>query len=216
MDTGYETVVDPATIVWTMAAMGVHVATMGLQLWLSFFLLATGLSNLLAPNHDSPLARRFGAVRIVAEATVKIGAARLLLGLGLLAPLAIGAPLWLSLLCCAATVGLLTFLERGLGAELAATGRFARRFAMASGVVLFAFASFEGEDPLSLGADLISTANSWRAHEVAWQRSNDAEAPKVGELAPDFELQDPEGRSSVRLADFRGKRPVALVFGSYT
>ena len=36
------------------------------------------------------------------------------------------------------------------------------------------------------------------------------------DLAPDFELQDPSGRTAVRLADFRGVRAVALVFGSYT
>jgi len=41
-------------------------------------------------------------------------------------------------------------------------------------------------------------------------------APKVGDLAPDFELQDPSGETAVRLSDFRGTRPVALVFGSYT
>ena len=41
-------------------------------------------------------------------------------------------------------------------------------------------------------------------------------APKVGDVAPDFELQDPEGETAVRLSDFRDKRPVVLVFGSYT
>ena len=43
------------------------------------------------------------------------------------------------------------------------------------------------------------------------------EAPKVGEWAPEFELEvlGREGEL-VRLGDFRGQRPVALVFGSYT
>ncbi|MBI2923640.1 MAG: redoxin domain-containing protein [Planctomycetes bacterium] len=41
--------------------------------------------------------------------------------------------------------------------------------------------------------------------------------PAVGRLAPDFEiarLDDPE--KTVRLSDFRGRKPVVLVFGSYT
>ena len=41
--------------------------------------------------------------------------------------------------------------------------------------------------------------------------------PKRGEPAPDFELShvdDPH--KVVRLSDFAGKKPVALLFGSYT
>ena len=37
-----------------------------------------------------------------------------------------------------------------------------------------------------------------------------------GELAPDFELPSLDGTGTVRLADLRADRPVALVFGSYT
>jgi hypothetical protein len=37
-----------------------------------------------------------------------------------------------------------------------------------------------------------------------------------GELAPDFELPSLDGAGTVRLADLRAERPVALVFGSYT
>ncbi len=39
-------------------------------------------------------------------------------------------------------------------------------------------------------------------------------APGLGEVAPDFALEDLEGRS-VRLSELRG-RPVVLEFGSYT
>jgi len=48
------------------------------------------------------------------------------------------------------------------------------------------------------------------------QKQLDARAPKVGDLAPDFTLYDPQGETSVTLSSFRGKRPVALVFGSFT
>ncbi len=50
----------------------------------------------------------------------------------------------------------------------------------------------------------------------AWQKHHDATAPKVGDAAPDFELSDVHGEHTVRLSDFRGKKPVALIFGSYT
>ena len=49
-----------------------------------------------------------------------------------------------------------------------------------------------------------------------WQAKHDADAPKVGDIAPDFTLHDVDGENPVRLSDFQGKKPVALVFGSFT
>ncbi len=41
-------------------------------------------------------------------------------------------------------------------------------------------------------------------------------APKLGEIAPDFELHSPDGLTSVRLSSFRDNKPVVLIFGSFT
>ena len=91
-----------------------------------------------------------------------------------------------------------------------------RRTAIAVSVLVAAFIGWEREDALDLGAELLLTIRHWRFHEIAWQRANHAKPPKVGDLAPDFELREPSGRTVVRLSDFRGNRPVALVFGSCT
>lgn len=37
-----------------------------------------------------------------------------------------------------------------------------------------------------------------------------------GDLAPDFTLFSPDGKSKVSLSQFRQKSPVVLIFGSYT
>ena len=50
----------------------------------------------------------------------------------------------------------------------------------------------------------------------AWQKKYNALAPKVGDIAPDFELHDTKGDNPIRLSDFRSRKPVALMFGSYT
>jgi hypothetical protein len=42
------------------------------------------------------------------------------------------------------------------------------------------------------------------------------DGPAVGAFAPDFTLAEPDGRGAVRLVQWRGKKPVALIFGSYT
>ncbi len=39
---------------------------------------------------------------------------------------------------------------------------------------------------------------------------------KVGSPAPDFKLKTADGKREVQLSSFKGKRPVVLVFGSYT
>lgn len=48
------------------------------------------------------------------------------------------------------------------------------------------------------------------------QKKYDLLAPKVGETAPDFVLADSNGENPVHLSDYRGNKPVALIFGSYT
>ena len=50
----------------------------------------------------------------------------------------------------------------------------------------------------------------------SWQQKYERGAPRVGEIAPDFELFDSDGLQAVRLSSLRGQRPVALVFGSFT
>ena len=49
-----------------------------------------------------------------------------------------------------------------------------------------------------------------------WQKKHNSLAPKLGDIAPDFELLDTKGQNAIRLSDFRGKKPVVLVFGSFT
>jgi hypothetical protein len=42
------------------------------------------------------------------------------------------------------------------------------------------------------------------------------DGPEPGEVAPRFVLHSPDGRRSVRLGDYRGHKPVVLIFGSFT
>ena len=57
---------------------------------------------------------------------------------------------------------------------------------------------------------------SYRKRTMKEQKMLDAQAPKAGDLAPDVTLSDISGAESVTLSDHRGKKPVALVFGSFT
>jgi len=59
--------------------------------------------------------------------------------------------------------------------------------------------------------NILSASERWMR---AWQAQDRAALEKV--LAPDFTLPTLDRKSTVHLAEFRGSRPVVLVFGSYT
>jgi hypothetical protein len=83
------------------------------------------------------------------------------------------------------------------------------------GVVLFAmvqpperFGSFMKHAPQPLVWVALPASRMW-----LWARQGDL---VEGALAPDFNLATLDRASRVTLSDHRGKRPVVLVFGSYT
>lgn len=43
-----------------------------------------------------------------------------------------------------------------------------------------------------------------------------SEGPKLEAAAPDFTLKFPDGKNTISLHDYRGKKPVVLIFGSFT
>jgi hypothetical protein len=51
--------------------------------------------------------------------------------------------------------------------------------------------------------------------ETLWNHTR-AGTLAVGDLAPDFDLPLHDGSGRVRLSEFRDRRPVVLIFGSYT
>ena len=55
-----------------------------------------------------------------------------------------------------------------------------------------------------------------QAREVMRTMGHGEGTLKPGEMAPDFDLRLVQSTKQVRLSSFRGKRPVALVFGSYS
>jgi hypothetical protein len=43
-----------------------------------------------------------------------------------------------------------------------------------------------------------------------------AEGPQLNAPATDFTLTSPDGKTTITLSDYKGKKPVALIFGSFT
>ena len=216
MDPSYETVVEVSGLLWTMVAYLIHGAVVFAQVSLACFLVASGAHGMLGADRDGVWLRRLGATA-VGEPNARVsGALRMLLGGSMFAPLVLGAPMVVSLLASLGAFALLLWTERQLPISSWPEGRFVRRSAIGFAAVASVFMMWEREDNLALASDVLLPAVEWRNEELGWQLERDPESPKVGNLAPDFELQSPDGETQVRLSDFRGKRPVALVFGSYT
>jgi len=50
----------------------------------------------------------------------------------------------------------------------------------------------------------------------ARQKEVEAFSPKKGDIATDFQVYDINSDEVVSLSSFKGKKPVALIFGSFT
>jgi len=64
-------------------------------------------------------------------------------------------------------------------------------------------------------AGVIKVATRRRGNRGGRTRPSDG-APKVGVVAPEIHLSYKDGKSKAKLSSFKGKKPVALIFGSYT
>ena len=65
------------------------------------------------------------------------------------------------------------------------------------------------------------TAHAWSQSPDTAKRRSAADRPREGALqpgdeAPNFKLKKLHADEEIELSSFRGKRPVVLVFGSYT
>ncbi|MFT5052353.1 MAG: Ca2+-binding EF-hand superfamily protein [Chlamydiales bacterium] len=76
------------------------------------------------------------------------------------------------------------------------------------------FAFFESLDEDADGELSFDPETEWT--EDGSPVTENTSGPAAGLAAPDFELPYDRGSERVRLSSFRGDRPVALIFGSYT
>jgi cytochrome oxidase Cu insertion factor (SCO1/SenC/PrrC family) len=66
-----------------------------------------------------------------------------------------------------------------------------------------------------MGLGLLAVLGAVPSDAPAQQRRPRQGTLRAGQAAPDFTLQDVEGKKTVKLAEARGK-PVVLIFGSCT
>jgi hypothetical protein len=105
-----------------------------------------------------------------------------------------------------------TFLERIKAYDKNNDGKITN--AEASGPVAQRFARIDTNgDGVIDQAELTQLANRIGRRRTDQDRGGLA---VEGKTAPDFKLKSLDGKRTVKLSSFSGKKPVALVFGSYT
>lgn len=138
-------------------------------------------------------------------------------GVILILPL-FGLPYWLAVITCPIAFYWVMILARSTyDDDRRKSGRLVRKGLMVSTVLVLGFTIWEGRDLVRASLVVNYKAAYWQIKEVhGWQKKNNPNVPKKGEMAPDIELTDVSGTRTVRLSDFRGERPVVLLFGSFT
>ena len=211
MDTEYQTVVDASSLMSTGIPMLIHTFFVLCEVGVATFVGIQGLALLIDPEGGTATQLRWGRPPLEGRSTRPVGAVLLLAGLLILAPVLFGVDLLSSVIGLSLVAGLLLSLQKR-----SEFGRRVRGVVVGAALLAGGFLFFEGADPAAQTREVVQKALDWRSHELDWQLDHDRRSPKVGELAPDFELSDSEGANPIRLSTFRGERPVALVFGSYT
>jgi len=188
------------------------------QILLCVYLLASGMVQLSSKESLGKWAGRFGLV-VNPEIRQKRWLSWLMIatGIAFILPL-FGLSYWIAVVACAIAIYcILTITSGVVDPKERRTGTIVRKGLTLSAILVFGFTIWEGRDLVSVGFDVNYKAIYWRHLEVTvWQQENNPNVPKVGEMAPDFELSDYTGTKTVRLSDFRGKKPVVLLFGSFT
>jgi hypothetical protein len=198
---------------------GLHAFLALTQVLLCLFLAANGKILLSDKKQLGKWSNRFGLTlnKRLSQSSLN-GWFMILTGVALILPL-LGLSYWIAVIACPVSIYWIMALKSGADniVERKKSTGWVQKGLMIGAVFVFGFTLWEGKDLIRASAVITYKAAYWEMTEVmGWQKTNNPNVPKVGEAAPDFELTDVTGTKTVRLSDFRGKKPVVLLFGSFT
>lgn len=197
---------------------GTHAYLALAQVLLSLYLIINGCLLLTSKESLGKWANRLGFVANQELARNKpIAPLMLATGIAFILPL-FGVSYWIAVLACPFAIFLIIKAGRSLTSSgLKVNGGIVRTGFVVSAFLICSFTVWEERDLVHTGYSVNYKSIYWRNKEVSvWQQENNPNVPKIGEMAPDFELSDYAGAGTMRLSDYRGDKPVVLLFGSFT
>ncbi len=197
---------------------GLHALLALAQIGLCLFLVLNGRVILSNKKQLGKWGSRFGLTinERLSQKTIS-GWLMILTGVALVLPL-LGLSYWFAVVACPVSIYWIIVLTSGSdNIERKTTAKLTHKGLIIGAVLVCGFTIWEQKDLVRTAVVICYKAAYWEMEEVmGWQKTNNPNVPKVGEMPPDFELTDVTGTKTVRLSDFRGKKPVVLLFGSFT
>lgn len=216
--TDYEMILDTTSMAWVAFGYFTHIVLSMMQASLAGVLLVSAFMNLIF-KENTPLKSFFQFFGLTIDLNSNnrflIAGLQFLLGLGLLAPLALNSSHLLA--ACAALIAalFLLYIEIQVVVRESVSSKFFSSAFIAFAVLSSGFSFYEEKDNLKFGIKTAFKAKKHRDAEIAWQLKNDPQSPKLGQQAPDFTLTSADGSTSHALSDFLGSdKPVVLFFGA--
>jgi hypothetical protein len=212
----YPEIMDPSTMNFFLYSIIIHSILVVLQAGLAGFLILSGILNIFLINPDIKLLRTLGLLPPIPEEKKNVhGSIRIILGVALLLPL-IGVPYGVSGIAAILAFIFMIYEHRNRQTQVKNRGSLMRYAMMGLAFICSVSIFFDKADNLVAGKDFLFWGAFFRQEAIRIQIHGEKNTPKLGDLAPDFELSDPSGTKSIRLSDYRDKKPVVLVFGSFT
>ncbi len=193
-------------------------ATQGLlsafQLWLALAFIGSGLINLLR-QRDIYWLRYLGATtNINSGLKVKMALVQLFFGSALLLPVFYSLSFWVLLVVFSCVVTFILYFEKIPSKDGKNTGKVTRMGFIVFALLGAVYTGYDQNDPITNMKKFAVDVDEWRPKEQAWQDKNDVNAPKVGDMAPQFTLLNSEGSNKNSLTDFLGAKPVVFFLGA--
>jgi hypothetical protein len=202
---------------WAAMSYGMQLFLSLTQVLLSLYLIVSGGFNIVSNAPNGKWLQRLGLSTGNPPGDRRmVGWLKIALGITMLLPISLGAPFWFTSIACLAGFFFIFFSERQKALSGKSPGKLARFVMALTAVLIFGLTIYEGKDMIVTTQKIFKKAWFYRSTEVAWAKKHNPNTPKVGEPAVDFELFDPSGEKRFRLSDFEGKKPVVMIFGSYT
>ncbi|MCP4683099.1 MAG: hypothetical protein GY864_12255, partial [Desulfobacterales bacterium] len=211
--TSYQVVMDFSNMIWIILGYGIHLVLLMTQCCLAGFLILSGVIDFFFSDLDNRWLRRLGlTTQEPRDKRNRYGTVKLILASMILLPSVTGVSFIISALACLLSLIFFIYLEKVTLSPFKKQGVLIRYTIIFVCLFCFGSISFERKDNIDFGLEILQKAQHYRVAELTWQLESDKKSPKVGDMAPDFELSDPDGTRRVRLSEFRGKKPVALIF----
>ncbi|MBW2370238.1 MAG: hypothetical protein JRH15_20400 [Deltaproteobacteria bacterium] len=202
---------------WTAMSYGLQLFFSIVQLLLSLYLIVSGALCIAGQGQDRKWLQRLGlGTDYLPESRRLVGCLKIALGIAMLLPISLGAPFWFTSIACLAAFLFIFYMARQKTPSSERPGKRARYAVCLAAIFIFGLTVYEGKDLIVTTKVVFKKAMVYRTSEKSWQQEHNPNTPKVGAMAADFELFDPSGKKRFRLSEFQGKRPVVLIFGSYT